>query len=483
MAGQSPNLPTAGPISFGPGVRSVRPVPRTDVAKRDRDDAKRDRDEAKRHHEEPSRGSVGESTAIVSRSDSIESVKVLRQKGGPVGASAEAELLDHEAAEGAKTVEDADVQAMGATETTEALEVSAAEGSMAVEASAAEGFMTVEGSEAEGSEAVEVAEATDAPSGYRAEDGGHRDVQGLFARIRASRTEATTVARKALYEDAEPGAQAKPMPEEAPADADTSRANEVAAGTIPSGEGTDNGQSRAREFFLRRDQTTSHLESSLARKLKRALQDEQNSILDRLRNLKGPAAPTTVLPNVEEHPDRFMDAGRPLLEEAAQAGSESMAAFFGGAGKTASVGHEDVDDLVEELGRSIAEPLRQRLELAFEAANEDHAELADALGSAYREWKTQRIEETAHDQVAAAFARGAYVALPEGALLRWVAHSSGTLCPDCEDNALAGEQVRGEPWPTGQLHPPAHPGCRCALAPALRPVPSSIGAPDTTGAR
>jgi hypothetical protein len=26
--------------------------------------------------------------------------------------------------------------------------------------------------------------------------------------------------------------------------------------------------------------------------------------------------------------------------------------------------------------------------------------------------------------------------------------------------------VKGETFPTGQAHPPAHPGCRCLLAPA-----------------
>jgi len=36
-------------------------------------------------------------------------------------------------------------------------------------------------------------------------------------------------------------------------------------------------------------------------------------------------------------------------------------------------------------------------------------------------------------------------------------------CPDCDDNTLAGELPKGEEFPTGQLHPPAHAGCRCLL--------------------
>ena len=215
----------------------------------------------------------------------------------------------------------------------------------------------------------------------------------------------------------------------------------------------------------RGDAVTRDLGSSLARKLKRALQDEQNSLLDRLRSLKGTATPANVLPDPDEHPDHFADAGRPLLQQAAQAGAQVASEICGNEAPKGTVS-EHVDDLAEELGRAIAEPLRQRLELAIRSASDDPSALADALGGAYREWKTQRIEASAHHEVAAAFSRGAYLTFPDGALLQWVVSTTEGPCPDCEDNALAGEQPKGEPWPTGQLYPPAHPGCRCALAPA-----------------
>ena len=163
--------------------------------------------------------------------------------------------------------------------------------------------------------------------------------------------------------------------------------------------------SQVRDFLDRRDELTGRLESSLARKLKRALQDEQNSLLDRLRSLKGPVTAADVLPSIEEQPDRFVDAGRPVLEQAVQAGSELVASFYGEAAG-AHVGLEGIDDLAEELGKAITEPLRQRLELAFRSSNEDPADVAEALAASYREWKTHRIEAAARDQVAAAFARG-----------------------------------------------------------------------------
>ncbi len=265
------------------------------------------------------------------------------------------------------------------------------------------------------------------------------EVQDLFARIRASRAAAASNARAALEQ---PGGEG-----EAP--------------TPPMGTPV---ASNEPGFFAQRDEVFNRLESSLARKLKRALQDEQNDLLDRLRNVKGPPASAKILPSADEHPDRFVDASKPLLEEAVQAGLSASNQMFGLAADT-KLDAGTVENLAEELGRAVAEPLRRRLEEALHVDGEP-AEVADAIGAAYREWKTQRIEETARDQLAAAWARGAYLAVPEQTLLCWVVDPSEGPCPDCEDNALARPQPKGEHWPTGQLHPPAHPGCRCALAPA-----------------
>jgi DivIVA domain-containing protein len=330
-----------------------------------------------------------------------------------------------------------------------------------------------------------------------------RDVQGLFARIRASRAQATSEARKALSGTDQSGPE-----QDAGAELglDLTAAEETGALDIAQGtednvksrrdQATDgdvehqvdgdvdeeedevsHSQGGTRSAFLeRRDEVAGHLDSSLARKLKRALQDEQNSILDRLRNLKGAPTPANVLPSAEEQPDRFVEAGRPLLEEAARAGAQLAASLYGDEASQPGLEPGRIDDLAEELGRAIAEPLHQRLEMAFSSSDEDVAELAEVLGAAYREWKTQRIEAAARDQVAAAFSRGAYLAFPEGAVLHWVVDHSEGPCPDCEDNELAGAQPKGEPWPTGQLYPPAHPGCRCALAPEQMEPNATIGA-------
>jgi hypothetical protein len=126
-----------------------------------------------------------------------------------------------------------------------------------------------------------------------------------------------------------------------------------------------------------------------------------------------------------------------------------------------------LEDVVAELAAAIVTPLRRRLERAFDnTGDEEPSVVAERLGAAYREWKTQRIEQAAADHVAAAFARGAFEAVPAGRLLRWVVEDVDGPCPDCDDNALAGPTPRGQVFPTGQQYPPAHAGCRCLLLPA-----------------
>ena len=396
---------------------------------------------------------VEDNTAVVSRADAIESVRIVRTEPNgtdPTAVEAPEEVIPPPKAQ--VTTEEAPPSAPTASASTPGAPTGITAGT----------------EEAEG------------------EAGQGKDVQGLFARLRENRDQATRAARKTLrdtgsqdgvdtgmdeveatqngagqvtVEDATLEAQ----PEAASNGALTAVSEEEQEGAAAgaAGVGVDAG-----EKLLERGATvTRDLGSSLTRKLKRALQDEQNSLLDRLRSLKGPVTPASVLPDADEHPDHFADAGRPLLQQAAQAGAQVASELCGSDAANVAVA-QHVDDLAEELGRAIAEPLRQRLELAMRSAGDDQAEVANALGAAYREWKTQRIEASAHHEVAAAFSRGAYLTFPEGGLLRWVVGSAEGRCPDCEDNALAGEQPKGEAWPTGQLYPPAHPGCRCAVAPA-----------------
>src|SRR5206468_9739740 len=86
----------------------------------------------------------------------------------------------------------------------------------------------------------------------------------------------------------------------------------------------------------------------------------------------------------------------PFLSEAAEAGG----GFYpGGTSDSASV-----DDIADQLAAAIVGPLRRRLETALRdaAADEyvnDLAGVGQHISAAYREWKTQRIEQVAGDHL------------------------------------------------------------------------------------
>ena len=263
-------------------------------------------------------------------------------------------------------------------------------------------------------------------------------VDELFARIRAGRADAVAKAHEVL--DADETAPLEPERAEQPAPALGDEA-----------------------LLQRRDAAVADVEVRVTRKLKRALQDEQNELLDRLRSLRSTADVDTLLPSPAEQAARYVTVADELVRSAATAGAEFASPRPDG-GTTA---RPRVDDVVRELAAAVTEPLRRALERAIRSDTGGDATAAvERIGAVYRECKAQRLEGLAGDAVTAAFSRGALAGLGPGRASRWVVDDDGLPCPDCDDNALAGPTAPGEPFPTGQAHPPAHAGCRCVLAPA-----------------
>jgi len=205
--------------------------------------------------------------------------------------------------------------------------------------------------------------------------------------------------------------------------------------------------------------------SGLSRGLKRALQDDQNELLNAIRHASGDPDLDKLLPEESER-KRFEQAasrhladgwrlGRSWLRADGSAGADD-------AGTLAALATETGRVLASELASELAGLLRHRLGESLRALGEVGEGAQDAAGAAYREWKGDRVEGIAGDFATRAFAGGAVAAAPEGTIVRWVV-DDGRPCPDCDDNALAGDQHAGDEWPTGQIHPPVHPGCRCLL--------------------
>jgi len=203
--------------------------------------------------------------------------------------------------------------------------------------------------------------------------------------------------------------------------------------------------------FTERDAALQPVDRQLSRRLKRALADEQNEVLDLLRRAK-PKGVDDLLPDPDDHAGRWAEVASAILADAATAG----ASWSGG--KPGSI-----VDLADELARSLTAPLRDRIDRIFVASDGSLDDVADRVRALYREWKGQRLTDTSRHYSAAAYARGLFDGLGPDAEVRWAIDPLGGPCPDCDDNVLGGKLTKGTEFPTGHQCAPAHPGCRCLV--------------------
>lgn len=212
------------------------------------------------------------------------------------------------------------------------------------------------------------------------------------------------------------------------------------------------------------DQRATSLDSivaTLARRLKRSLQDDQNRMLDRLRSdAKGVAGAELPLPG-ERQRQAYVEAATPQLEEAFTAGVAFARQASGSSAPAPGVDHAAVGGLADELAAEVVATLRRRLG-GGEGAGEEPIE---RVRGAYREWRGERIERLVGDVSLGAFSQGVLRGTGEGAAVRWLLAGHEGGCADCEDNSLSDPVAPGSEFPTGHHHPPVHAGCRCLVAP------------------
>lgn len=212
--------------------------------------------------------------------------------------------------------------------------------------------------------------------------------------------------------------------------------------------------------FARREESLRPLITSMARKLKRVLADEENEALEYLRGKKPAISLDKMYGTTDSHVAKYVNAVTDDVVAAAQAGATSVS---DGPKKVKKA--EVLEVVNESVERLLVGPLRDKLATVLALHSVDKAEAAKAVRGVYRQWKSTNIDEHIDDVACLAYSRGMYVTFAPDTKLCWMVDPNGPACADAEDNSLAGCVVRGDEFPTGHTQPLAHAGCRCLLAP------------------
>ena len=217
--------------------------------------------------------------------------------------------------------------------------------------------------------------------------------------------------------------------------------------------------------FDHRDEVLEPIMVLITRKMKRALADEENSMLTYLQGKKSVVALEKVLPLADEHLQMYVEALSEDVISAAMAGAQSLSKSLK-ADLRKRVTRSAVMQVVSRtMDESTIRPLREKIQRAVEQSNGDKDEMSNLIRSVYREIKMQRVEQQVSDIARMAYSRGAYLVLDQGTQVCWMVDPNGPSCADAEDNSLAGSTDLGSEFPTGHVHPTAHAGCRCLIAP------------------
>ncbi len=212
------------------------------------------------------------------------------------------------------------------------------------------------------------------------------------------------------------------------------------------------------ELFVRRDDALAESLAVLTRKVKRALQDDQNIVLERLRATS--AAPTGEFEDERAQRTRYADAAYDALADAAAAGAQFAFDERGVTGD--AVDPRELDEVAADFAVTIVLALRKRI-LA-----DGSGDAAERVNVAYREWRGPRVERLCTDAARRAFHIGV-IAASRGRAVRFFAAPGEPPCDVCGLDAAAGERRAGERFPSGAAFPPLHAGCACTVLPVAVP--------------
>ena len=289
-----------------------------------------------------------------------------------------------------------------------------------------------------------------------------RQVDDLFAKLRAEREASSQRAREVLASSGPTSRGTSALADamvvtEVPLEAST--VEEVAV-EVAENHGVPAIASPDDEAVLEhRERSLELVRLRASKQMKRHLQDEHGAALASLRRARGRVTVESLVGREVDQRGACVTLLLPAIHEAAAAGQRLVS---GREDQVASL-MVRCAEIAEGVAADLSSPVRDRLSDAIDDQTED---LATVLGQTYREWTTDRLTERVREALTAGFSAGAFCATTPGVPVRWILDDGEQPCSDCDDNVLNGVQSSGEAFPTGELYPPVHPGCRCLVVPA-----------------
>jgi hypothetical protein len=225
-----------------------------------------------------------------------------------------------------------------------------------------------------------------------------------------------------------------------------------------------------RDPIALREQSLGGVRPGMLRRLKRGMQDVQNSVLDATQRAGGDAE--AMLPSEGDLADLAATA-QLFLSAAYRAGLNDGAELEG-----AELGEDEVGDpsrvpasaatfqsvLAHEIRSTLAPSLRAGIE-----AGEPATSLSERVGEVFRDLKGPIVEQLVDEHMLKVYASGMLDLWRARSVsrVRWVLGDE-SRCPEnrCRTNATEGPVAPGDEFASGDRQPPAHDGCACALLPA-----------------
>ncbi len=217
------------------------------------------------------------------------------------------------------------------------------------------------------------------------------------------------------------------------------------------------------ETFATRDRTVDEVAASMTRKLRRMLVDEQNEVLQHVRQKRSSMTIDALLGATSAHLDRLV---RGLSDDSAVAAGAGARAVRDLGGQARRVRPDRISvEVGDALDTSFIGKFRAEMAGIIEKSAGDRQVLTAAVRDLYRTWKGDAVEAVARDAAVRAFGSGLVHSLEPGSAVAWFVHPADPCCSDCEDNSLGGPVVAGHAFAAGSVQAPAHPGCRCMVWP------------------